>query len=430
MNSKIYMIFFFFALGLISCSPSGGQIKESESLESDPIDLKSADPNKDLLGIWDNRLDFLNAAPEELSEISFHLNQFEQSTNDSSVFNGTGCMLNSDLGTTMPLSFQATYNESLSNYGVIIMSTFIDSGADFEASLIRFQASISPGSPSTVESSAEGDFTTGTTSGNWSGTRQSLEKTECIFESGMDAFFYADLYIHKITEVSPPMYGTFLDVGTTLAVSSVQVEDPDGKIISLDSYADFWTPDVDFVTEFRFLANIESEALQDRPYVFTFYDILGEPIEGAVFTDKYGGCEYGNPTNITIELILENNLPPQVHLSWDSPVILTENIEGNSYQIILHAETEQMDVYGAEGVLETTHILPWETFESGVQGFPDGSDYGVSLGSLEDGIYKITVGAWFLGNEDNGERGSNCSVYDNREDLVIEISDGNLIIPN
>jgi len=330
----------------------------------------------------------------------------------------------------MPLSFQATYNESLSDYGVIIISTFIDSGAGFEASLIRFQGSISPGSSGAIESSAEGDFTTGTTSGNWSGTRQSLEKTECIFESGMDAFFNADLYIHKITEVSPPTYITFLDVGTTLAVSSVQVEDPDGKIISLETYADFWTPDVDFATEFRFLANIEREALQDRPYEFTFYDILGKPIEGAVFADKYGGCEYGNPTNITIEFILENNVPPQVHLSWDSPVILAENSEGLSYQIILHSETEQADVYGAGDVFETTHVLPWEAFDPGDQGIPDGSDYGDSLGSLEDGAYKITVGAWFLGNEDIGELGSNCSVYDNNEDLLIEISDGNLIFPN
>ncbi|MBI2333676.1 MAG: carboxypeptidase regulatory-like domain-containing protein, partial [Chloroflexi bacterium] len=65
------------------------------------------------------------------------------------------------------------------------------------------------------------------------------------------------------------------------------------------------------------------------------------------------------------------------------------------------------------------HLIPWNPFEPGSTGFPDGFNYGVSLSEFADGDYRINVYAFADAQPANGGAGLECDVTDSSHSLVM-----------
>ena len=94
-----------------------------------------------------------------------------------------------------------------------------------------------------------------------------------------------------------------LQGNTDIASSSMLVERPDGTSVVIPPHTDIFSPDVDFVSEFRYLQPFdqasEGEPTPGQPYTFTLLDARGEPIPGTARTDVWTECLIEPPTNLS-----------------------------------------------------------------------------------------------------------------------------------
>ncbi len=77
---------------------------------------------------------------------------------------------------------------------------------------------------------------------------------------------------------------------TKIVPSATPVEMPDGSSRIRPFFTDLFSPDIDFINEFRFLDTPEGFLERGGTYPFTRLDVNGRPIEGATAGDIWLAC--------------------------------------------------------------------------------------------------------------------------------------------
>jgi peptidoglycan hydrolase-like protein with peptidoglycan-binding domain len=204
----------------------------------------------------------------------------------------------------------------------------------------------------------------------------------------------------------------------------VAVESPNGEIIILPRYSDFWGG------EGRFHKSVPGLPQAGGTYVFTALDADGVPIPGAVVSDIYlGGHEPDPPSNVQARVVEDGIL-----VTWNpSPIIPGAFDPGTSppigfYKLALSdAEGETMYSWGpADGGSqpETSHLIPFRR-----QDFVPGAS-GLALEEPGDGTFYISMHAFSSAPEEAAGHGLECEAQDPEEGIWIVIKEGQVQIEN
>jgi hypothetical protein len=260
----------------------------------------------------------------------------------------------------------------------------------------------------------------------WSGEHTTHDIVLCPPRLDDALSFLGEFGLHRDLAYIPAFNGTNFQGETNIVSYQMRAEAPDGTVILADYHTDIFSPDVNFIDQFRFDAHQAGTPLVDQPYHFTLLNVLGDPIPGVEDVDTFRRCEQGAATNLraVVHLLPDTDQVDYLELIWDAPEIIPgyfdpENRNG-FYQPTLEFTPwrEGGNMYGAESILNT-HNIPWNSFEPGAVGFPDGHDYGISLAELEDGQYIIFVGVYSYYDPPEGESGFDCRVADSRQGLFL-----------
>ena len=273
------------------------------------------------------------------------------------------------------------------------------------------------GSLSTRE--GEGGWESGEESGDWQVEHQAEENPDSptfdLETSGLRIDFDVMGSI-QTTEQNGTVAGqqTQMDVFTNIAASTIVVQLPDGSEITLNQGTDIFSPEVDFVSEFRFAANV-GELPGEGQYIFKFLDPLGEPLEGIEGVDVWNGCEALAPLNVRGP-VRDNG----ILASWSPVPGFDPSDPEGFYQIELGIESGEGKSYGSNHIQQTSHLLPFASFVPGTVGSPDGLDFGIGLGELADGSLSFVIMVYFPSNKVAGGIGNKCQVSAMDEIVSVE----------
>ena len=217
----------------------------------------------------------------------------------------------------------------------------------------------------------------------------------------------------------------FLAIMTNMVMDSVRVDLPGGGSIVIPRYTDAFSPGTEWTTSFRFLICEEGMPTAGGEYVFTGFDVAGQPVPGATSSDIWVGVEApAPPTNVGAQVTEEGIL-----VSWDgSPVVLGSFEPAGEpplgfYQLWVNRVETGETVYGANLVSVPSHLIP-----RGEADFVEGEDWGLSLGELEDGTYRIGTAAFSIAPSGSLGKGFEYNSSDIGEHIVFDIEDGETTI--
>ena len=384
-----------------------------------PFQMASANNGvDDLRGRWDI----------VISEPSLQGIIFVVYVNDSqAVQNGllaAGCMESPDSGVLAPLSMQAQPVEG--GYNVKFASTVIPQAG--EPVIIQFTGLVETFGKGVPDDSAEGTVIWGTSGkGTWEGTHHDRRRTNCPpveippFQFGVDVWMLQDQYPNQ-----DPYKSTALGGFTNIVSTGMLVQKPDGLAIVVPPFTDIFSPNVDFITSFRYLTTKLGEPVSGEPYTLTLLDALGNPIPGATKTDVWTDCFIKPPQN----LLAFQQQSLDIHLAWDSvdQALGFDPANGTGfYQIILNPASSWEGLYGAYGIKSTYHIIPWNDFSPPAPALPDGFDVGEGLNRLSDGNYRISVKSVSEPPPNSLGVGHECEIVDFGQALYFDKA-GNSII--
>jgi hypothetical protein len=276
----------------------------------------------------------------------------------------------------------------------------------------------------TGEGEGEGQWESGEESGDWQTEHQAevapdspafdLEHSGLRIDYGVTASIHTEDQNGAISG----QYGQ-LEVLTNIAVSEVVVLTPDGGEIIVERFTDIFSPEVDFISEFRF--GIGFEGLPEvGEYIFNFHDPMGEPMPGVEGVDVWSGCQALAPVNVRGSIGSDG-----IMISWSQvPGFDPSNPEG-FYQIEIYSETDEGKHYGSNHIQQTSHLIPYATFTPGSIGYPDGENYGTGLSQLGDGSYDLVVYVFMPAKEGAGQ---DCQVMAEDEVVTVEKSEGEFSI--
>jgi hypothetical protein len=156
-------------------------------------------------------------------------------------------------------------------------------------------------------------------------------------------------------------------------------------------------------------------------------DALGNPIPGTTKTDVWTECTITPPTNL--QGVQQENL--DIDLAWD-PVPNAAGFDPANgigfYQIGIEPSLSLPDAlsYGSNLISSTNHIIPWQDFEPGSVGDPDGFNLGVGLNQLPDGRYQIRTDSYSVVPPGSPGVGLECETVDFGEALYFEKNDDSI----
>ena len=250
---------------------------------------------------------------------------------------------------------------------------------------------------------ANGDWETEFGGGTWSCThldRRRVRMPEA--PSGFD--FDVDVCSTRRDGAAGTQLGTLLQVLTNVVSANVRVDIPGNGSVILYPYTDpFFSPDVDFVTKFRFLGHFGGRPVVGNPYVFTPLDIAGQPIEDVTSSDTYiGQYELDPPTNVVLSELAEG-----LKVSWDQD----EYYEG-AFDLANGIGCNQITVWKPDWTLvygkNLTHsnefTIPAEV-----------------LATLDSGTYELQVHSYSVAPEGSAGRGFECNSVDDRENKTLTL---------
>ena len=373
------------------------------------------EPPADLLGMWTFTGRFLQPGTD--TELIIQLNTIEPAGEDTYL--GNGCMQTGASGGWAPLSMQAVYNPASGEYTLNMLSTLVAPELEAGAAVIRLVGSSEMGSGGLKDDAASGVAYLVTGEIAWAGGHSSLEIIQCpAWDAALT--FRGEFGLHRDLATIPPWDGTNFLSETMIVSSQMQVETPDGQVFLANYHTDIFTPEVNFIDHFRFDYSVEGAPVVAQPYIFTLLDAIGAPVPGFESHDTFQRCDQGAATNLHAEFIPQEGIT----LTWDAPEIIPDYFDPENghglYQATLDHDPWQEGTltYGAE-MISTSHHIPWNTFEPGAAGVPDGQDYGISLSEIEDGRYILFIGTYSYYEPAPGETGFDCRVTDSRQALFI-----------
>jgi hypothetical protein len=368
----------------------------------------------DLRGRWDVEFYFGDEYGGEQLEVRWLIQDIEPHPEEENVFLANGCMQTNSTGGVAPLSLVATYLPEENRYEIMLYSTVIP--VEGEPFVIRFIGEVIVNGSGVKDDESQGQHRSDLGEGPWTADHHDRRKPHCGDMLDPSLQFDADVYAHQDLAPTTPYYDKLYATITRIVSSGMIVETPDGENIFVYPYTDIFSPDVDFVSEFRYLSSFEGPPIIGDAYTFTLLDILGNPIPGATAVDVWMECTQGAPQNIFIEQALVGDLV----ISWDAvPDADGWDPDGDPqigfYQIGFGPVFESQTSYGANSIASTEHVVPWNSFTPGADGDPDGYDYGVSLSELDDGDYEVNVEAFAQAPSWSGGFGLECATRDSNE---------------
>jgi protocatechuate 3,4-dioxygenase beta subunit len=376
----------------------------------------------DLRGRWDVYLHIGDEYEGEDLEVRWLIQDIEAHPEDENTFLASGCMLTISTGGSSPLSLVATYLPEENYYELMVYSTVIP--VEGEPFVIRFDGEVFVHGSGVKDDESQGDHISDRGEGPWEAEHHDRRRPHCGEMIDPSLQFNQDLYAHQDIAPPTPHYYKLYEAYTHIVSSGMLVDTPDGQTVYVPSYTDIFSPFVDFVSEFRFLLQLEGAPISGEIYTFTLLDILGNPIPGAIAEDIWTGCTQEAPGNIQ----LSYNVEESIHMTWD-PVPITDGWDPGGepqvgyYQIGISPIFESQTSYGSAGIASPEHIIPWESFVEGENGDPDGTDFGLSLSELDDGVYDVNLEAFSEALPASGGFGAECSVRDSNELLQMNKSD-------
>jgi hypothetical protein len=372
-------------------------------------------PDSGLIGAWVLSGDFLGSGGQQ--QVTVQINRLSPQSDNPNIFDGTGCMQSGDSGGWAPLKLRAELNAQTENYSVNIYSTLLAEEFENGTGVIRLIGETgipAAGEPERIT----GNSRTALAEGSWTGERTTALTVDCpAWDQSL--VMHAEVGLWRDIAFSPPFDETAFMVETNIVSSKLRVLEPDGEVTLIPYHPDIFSYDVDFVNSFLFRGEHAGTPVLDEPYNFFLLDSFDEPIPGIQEQESYRRCGQGAPINFKASFFAGEYL----EISWDAPGLVPDEFDpekGNGcYQIIIEKfpANENGIIYLGE-TKQTTHHIPWHTFEPGSAGQPDGINYGISLSQFDDGQYVIKMATYNFYDAPEGEIGFDCRVEDSRHDLL------------
>jgi hypothetical protein len=393
-----------------------------------PVSAVSAADNgvDDLRGRWDLQWNFNEQENE--SPLILYINDIRESYYENTYFAG-GCMRSPGTDAFMPLSLRAVFNPDDNTYAVNLYSTVVPAEEFPEPYVISFSGTVMVNGNGVTDDDSNGTLETEFKDGEWSALHHDRRRTKCPSLNDFGQGFQGDVYAHTNLNSSDPGSRALYEGYSVIVSSGMRVEASDGSSFVVQEYTDIFSPDIDFVGRFRYLGNFDGLPVSGATYQFSLLDIFGDPIPGTESSDVWYGCNQGAPLNLSADYSPAN----PVLLSWDPvadvPGEFVPTAQVGFYQMgVFPAEWESASNFGASGIAASSHYIPWDPFEPGTSGLPDGGDFGVSLSEFEDGSYWINVGAFGVADPQGGGIGLECAVFNSEDDLLLTKAGENLTI--
>lgn len=352
--------------------------------------------------------------------LKLYINDIGPGTGENAYL-ASGCMRSPETGALMPLSLSALYQPAENAYDLVIYSTIVPPQETGQPPyVIRFDGKALVKGSGVTDDSASGTFISNPHQGTWDGRHHDRRRSKCPPVDTGGQRIDTDVYAHR--HLGPPpgeeMSMLLEGRGITIVSSALRVTAPDGQVFNVPFYTDIFSPGVDFISEFRYIGGYPGSPISGLPYQFVLLDALGQPIPGTESQDIWTQCYDFAPSQVTVSPDLA--LAEDVTISWIGvPTIPGEFEPGvkGFYQMGLWSEEEQAGSFGANGIWNTMHVIPWLPFAPGDPGTPDGNNFGVSLSEFEDGLFHFNVGAFYEPNPAVDSYGLECAVFLDSEDL-------------
>ena len=244
----------------------------------------------------------------------------------------------------------------------------------------------------------------------------------------VDLYFQADVCVALNGPASLPPEErnpcVILEVVTNIVMDSVRVDLPDGGSTVIPRYPEF-SPGVEGTAVLHFFTCAPGVAVAGGEYIFTGLDAAGEPLPGARSTDIWVGVEPPDPpTNVRAELTGSGIL-----VSWDESPIIPGSFEPRAepqlgfYQLMISRIETGEDVYGANGIIGSPHLVPRDK-----GAFIKWKDFGLSLSEMEDGTYRLYARIFGVAPEGSPGKGAEYNNSDPNQDMGFTIQDGEITI--
>lgn len=368
-----------------------------------------------LRGQWEFTVTISNSQPLDLKVFINDLGP--DPSNRDNFYVAAGCLQTTDNNnTTAPLSMQAI-DQGDGQYALTMLSTVVPTSQG-QPFVVKFIGTAITNNRGVNNDEASGTVNTSFARGNWSATHHDRRRIDCPaveipplqFSGDIDVFHNYNSNV--LTQVKT-IFGGF----TNIVSSSMLVKRPDGTSVIVPPYTDIFSPNVDFITQFRYLIPFnegdDGDPVSGKPYTFTLLDALGNPIPGAIATDVWTACREAPPRNLQATVTQNRD----INLTWD----LVQTAPGfdpasgtGFYQIEIDSVpwAPPGSVYGANLIKSPSHLIPWNTFTPPAPGIPDGFNMGVALNGLADGTYVIWASSYSVPAPGDLGNGLECVVSD------------------
>jgi hypothetical protein len=384
----------------------------------------------ELRGQWVLNWTFEDGEP--LEELRLFLNDF-QPGQESNTYLAAGCMRSPASGAMMPVALNTIYDPADDTYSLSIYATFVPPEEEGPPWVIRFNGNFELNGRAVSDDRALGEFQSNPGAGTWQATHHDRRRTECPPVELVGERLDMDVYVNRDSPGGPERIN-LEGRGIAIVSSVLQITAPDGEVFNAPLYTDIFSPDVDFISEFRFsYGDDTSVMISDAPYEFVLLDVLGRPIPGTETQDIWTGCSSFAPTGLTVTP--NPGARVDVVLSWTGVPEVTGEFEPGShgfYQVeIQPTQGQPSEGFGSNWIGSTSHLIPWSPFITGNGGSDgtrtDGYNFGVSLSEFEDGEYNVFVKAVYHANLNHGGFGIECGLRNDTQDLTLIIENTGFI---
>jgi len=267
----------------------------------------------------------------------------------------------------------------------------------------------------------------------WEGTHHDRRRKNCPAAEIPPLDFWYDVRAQRELvngQVVENLSRHALEGDTDIVSTGMLVQRPDAsKVFPPPTISDIFGPDVDFISRFAYSGGGEGDPMVGPSYSFTLLDANGEPIPGTTRLDEWTACLQDAPANVSAEL---QEQPRGIIVNWDQ-VGETDGFQPSQgvgfYQVTIEAvNASGLFLYGANLIGSNNHFIPYEDFNPGAGGFPDGYDFGDSLGELP-GKREYRIKVWSFSEPPSSSQGVNleCEVTEATEaEIFTKESDGSI----
>lgn len=367
-------------------------------------------------GRWDISMTFPFG---EIRPFQLYINDIvPDPSGEANVYLAGGCVDSPFTAARAPLVIQVT-DVGGGLWDVTIVSTLIDPQGSL---VVRLDGMLDTNLRGIHDDMMSGTFLSDAGVGSWTSFHHNRRRISCgdiNTQSGL--FFQGDVY--GMRDMAGGFEAEIFEGFTNIVSAAMRVERPDGSVEIVRPFTDLFSPDVNFVSLFRYADSYSYGLPISGGYSFTLLDVFGDPIPGATTVDMFTGCRADAPTGISGQLTPDLDLD----MTWNAvPITPTFDPLNNLgfYQIELYP-VHGGEGYGGSGIVTSQHIIPYDPFGGFAPGFPNGMDFGKSLAELANDVtYRIDVIAFEVPAFDEVGIRLECQTRNSSESVFFTMSDG------